>query len=123
MTAVQDYLQQTRCDFLFLDMFCLDPFVSVTTTHQPRPYKINIPDLTLGRENQPLSCINELNNIRPHSVIYNKQRVAASGVSINTSSDFLMGCDCTDGCRDRCVSQGLTFSVTATYFLNLFLKD
>ncbi|CAB1351289.1 unnamed protein product [Coregonus sp. 'balchen'] len=100
MTAVQDYLQQTRCDFLFLDMFCLDPFVSVTTTHQPRPYKINILDLTLGRENQPLSCINELNNIRPISVIYNKQRVAASGVSLNTSSDFLVGCDCTDGCRD-----------------------
>jgi histone-lysine N-methyltransferase SETDB1 len=33
MTAVLDYLQQTRCDFLFLDIFCLDPFVSVTTTH------------------------------------------------------------------------------------------
>uniref|UniRef100_A0A674CQE9 SET domain bifurcated histone lysine methyltransferase 1a n=1 Tax=Salmo trutta TaxID=8032 RepID=A0A674CQE9_SALTR len=115
MTAVQDYLQQTRCDFLFLDMFCLDPFVSVTTTHQPRPYKINIPDLTLGRENQPLSCINELNNIRPLSVIYNKQRVAASGVSINTSSDFLMGCDCTDGCRDRsaCSCHQLTIQATA----------
>uniref|UniRef100_A0A8C7HY21 Histone-lysine N-methyltransferase SETDB1 n=1 Tax=Oncorhynchus kisutch TaxID=8019 RepID=A0A8C7HY21_ONCKI len=115
MTAVQDYLQQTRCDFLFLDMFCLDPFVSVTTTHQPRPYKINIPDLTLGRENQPLSCINELNSIRPLSVIYNKQRVAASGVSINTSSDFLMGCDCTDGCRDRsaCSCHQLTIQATA----------
>ncbi|XP_041738795.1 histone-lysine N-methyltransferase SETDB1-A isoform X1 [Coregonus clupeaformis] len=115
MTAVQDYLQQTRCDFLFLDMFCLDPFVSVTTTHQPRPYKINILDLTLGRENQPLSCINELNNIRPISVIYNKQRVAASGVSLNTSSDFLVGCDCTDGCRDRsaCSCHQLTIQATA----------
>uniref|UniRef100_A0A3P8XKQ6 Pre-SET domain-containing protein n=1 Tax=Esox lucius TaxID=8010 RepID=A0A3P8XKQ6_ESOLU len=115
MMAVQDYLQQTRCDFLFLDMFCFDPFVSVTTTLQTLPYKINIPDLTLGRENQPLSCINEINSIRPVSVIYNKDRVAAAGVSLNTSSDFLVGCDCTDGCRDRsaCSCHQLTIQATA----------
>jgi hypothetical protein len=57
----------------------------------------------LGRENQPLSCINVLCNIRLISVIYNKQRVAASGVSLNTSSDFLVGSNCTDVCRNVCV--------------------
>ncbi|KAM9416129.1 LOW QUALITY PROTEIN: histone-lysine N-methyltransferase SETDB1-A, partial [Salvelinus alpinus] len=89
--------------------------VSVTTTHQPRPYKINILDLTLGRENQPMSCINELSNIRPISVIYNKQRVAASAVSLNTSSDFLVGCNCTDGCRNRssCSCHQLTIQAPA----------
>ncbi|KAL0962530.1 hypothetical protein UPYG_G00341290 [Umbra pygmaea] len=115
MAAVQDYLQQTRSDFVFLDMFCFDPFVSLTKAHQAIPYKINIPDLTLGRENQPLSCINEINSIRPVSVIYNKDRVATNGVSLNTSSDFLVGCDCTDGCKDRssCSCHQLTIQATA----------
>ncbi|KAJ8000366.1 hypothetical protein DPEC_G00204080 [Dallia pectoralis] len=115
MMVVQDYLLETRCDFLFLDMFCMDPVVTVTTTFQGLPYKINIPDLALGKEDQPLSCVNEINNIRPVSVIYNKERLATAEVSLNTSTDFLVGCDCTDGCRDRsmCSCHQLTIQATA----------
>lgn len=103
MANVQDYLYQTRCDFLYLEMFCLDAEVSITTTYEALPSKIYIPDLSQGKETQQVSCINEYNNIRPPTVTYSRDRVATGGVSINTSLNFMVGCDCTDGCMDRCV--------------------
>ncbi|XP_077051343.1 histone-lysine N-methyltransferase SETDB1-A isoform X2 [Siphateles boraxobius] len=119
MQEVQEYLIETRCDFLFLEMFCMDPFVLVnrarppsTSTGQPHLY---LPDISVGREVLPVPCINEVDNTLAPNVTYTKDRIPAPGVSVNTSLDFLIGCDCTDGCRDRskCACHQLTIGATS----------
>ncbi|XP_072536590.1 histone-lysine N-methyltransferase SETDB1-B isoform X2 [Salminus brasiliensis] len=114
MGEIQRYLFQTHCDFIFLEMFCLDPYVLVDRRFQPqRPFYF-IRDITMGREDIPLSCVNEIDNTPPPSVAYSKERIPADGVFINTSADFLVGCDCTDGCQDKskCSCHQLTLQAT-----------
>ncbi|XP_056153989.1 histone-lysine N-methyltransferase SETDB1-A [Lampris incognitus] len=115
IAAVQDYLYRTHCDFLFLEMFCLDPHVSVSTFLETLPPKIYIPDLAQGLENQQVSCINEHNNIRPPEVAYSSELVIKGDISTNNSLDFMPGCDCTDGCRDSvaCSCRQLTIQATS----------
>ncbi|XP_051727894.1 histone-lysine N-methyltransferase SETDB1-A isoform X2 [Ctenopharyngodon idella] len=119
MQEVQEYLFETRCDFLFLEMFCMDPFVLVnrarppsTSTGQPHLY---LPDISEGKEVVPVPCVNEVDNTLAPNVTYTKDRSPAPGVNINTSLDFLIGCDCTDGCRDRskCACHQLTIEATS----------
>ncbi|XP_051519584.1 histone-lysine N-methyltransferase SETDB1-A-like [Myxocyprinus asiaticus] len=119
MVEVREYLFETRCDFLFLEMFCMDPFVLVnrarppsTSTSQPHLY---LQDISQGREVLPVPCINEVDDTPAPTVKYTIERIPAPGVSINTSLDFLTGCDCTDGCRDRskCSCHQLTIEATS----------
>ncbi|KAK9965900.1 hypothetical protein ABG768_004965 [Culter alburnus] len=119
MQEVQEYLFETRCDFLFLEMFCMDPFVLMNRTRPPstssdRPH-LYLPDISEGREALPLPCVNEVDNKPTPNVSYTKDRFPAPGVSINTSLDFLIGCDCTDGCWDRskCACHQLTIEATS----------
>ncbi|XP_022073445.1 histone-lysine N-methyltransferase SETDB1-B [Acanthochromis polyacanthus] len=114
MGEIQQYLFQTRCDFIFLEMFCLDPYVLVDRPFQPQRPFYYIPDITSGREDIPLSCVNEIDTTAPPQVAYSKERIPEGGVSINTSADFLVGCDCTDGCRDKskCSCHQLTLQAT-----------
>uniref|UniRef100_A0A665UZR8 [histone H3]-lysine(4) N-trimethyltransferase n=1 Tax=Echeneis naucrates TaxID=173247 RepID=A0A665UZR8_ECHNA len=104
MAEIQHYLFQTRCDFIFLEMFCLDPYVLVDRPFQPQRPFYYIPDITGGKEDIPLSCVNEIDSTPPPKVDYSKERIPEDGVFINTSADFLVGCDCTDGCRDNWLS-------------------
>ncbi|XP_030640560.1 histone-lysine N-methyltransferase SETDB1-B [Chanos chanos] len=115
MGEIQHYLFQTSCDFLFLEMFCLDPYVLVDRRFQPQKPFFFIRDITAGREDIPLSCVNEIDNTPPPKVAYSKERIPADGVFINTSPEFLVGCDCTDGCRDKskCSCHQLTIQATA----------
>uniref|UniRef100_A0A3Q3QEP0 Pre-SET domain-containing protein n=1 Tax=Monopterus albus TaxID=43700 RepID=A0A3Q3QEP0_MONAL len=115
MAEIQRYLFQTHCDFIFLEMFCLDPYVLVDRPFQPqRPFYYSA-DITSGREDIPLSCVNEIDSTPPPKVAYSKERIPEDGVFINTSSDFLVGCDCTDGCQDKfkCSCHQLTLQATA----------
>ncbi|KAG9334323.1 hypothetical protein JZ751_008305 [Albula glossodonta] len=115
MAEIQRYLFQTHCDFIFLEMFCLDPYVLVDRRFQPQKPFYFIRDITSGREDIALSCVNEIDMTPPPSVAYSKERIPADGVFINTSPDFLVGCDCTDGCRDKskCSCHQLTLQATA----------
>ncbi|XP_041650016.1 histone-lysine N-methyltransferase SETDB1-B [Cheilinus undulatus] len=114
MAEIQHYLFQTRCDFIFLEMFCLDPYVLVDRPFQPQRPFYYIPDITGGKEDIPLSCVNEIDTTPPPNVKYSKERIPEDGVFINTSADFLVGCDCTDGCRDKskCSCHQLTLQAT-----------
>ncbi|XP_057689955.1 histone-lysine N-methyltransferase SETDB1-B isoform X2 [Corythoichthys intestinalis] len=115
MAEIQRYLFQTTCDFIFLEMFCLDPYVLVDRNFQPlRPFYY-IADITGGNEDIPLSCVNEIDSKPPPEVAYSKERIPEDGVFINTSTDFLVGCDCTDGCQDKskCSCHQLTLQATA----------
>uniref|UniRef100_A0A7N8YFP4 [histone H3]-lysine(4) N-trimethyltransferase n=1 Tax=Mastacembelus armatus TaxID=205130 RepID=A0A7N8YFP4_9TELE len=115
MAEIQRYIFQTRCDFIFLEMFCLDPYVLVDRPFQPQRPFYYIPDITSGKEDIPLSCVNEIDSTPPPKVAYSKERIPEDGVFINTSSDFLVGCDCTDGCQDKskCSCHQLTLQATA----------
>uniref|UniRef100_A0A7N6BBL4 [histone H3]-lysine(4) N-trimethyltransferase n=1 Tax=Anabas testudineus TaxID=64144 RepID=A0A7N6BBL4_ANATE len=115
MAEIQHYLFQTRCDFIFLEMFCLDPYVLVDRPFQPQRPFYYIPDITGGKEDIPLSCVNEIDSTPPPKVAYSKERIPEDGVFINTSSDFLVGCECTDGCQDKskCSCHQLTLQATA----------
>ncbi|KAF3839702.1 hypothetical protein F7725_018419 [Dissostichus mawsoni] len=114
MGEIQHYLFQTRCDFIFLEMFCLDPYVLVDRPFQPQRPFYYIPDITNGKEDIPLSCVNEIDSGPPPKVAYSKERIPEDGVYINTSADFLVGCECTDGCRDKskCSCHQLTLQAT-----------
>ncbi|NWR80481.1 SETB1 methyltransferase, partial [Centropus unirufus] len=114
MQEIERYLFETDCDFLFLEMFCLDPYVLVDRKFQPYKPFYYIADITKGREDVPLSCVNEIDSTPPPQVAYRKERVPGKGVYINTSLDFLVGCDCKDGCRDKskCACHQLTVQAT-----------
>uniref|UniRef100_A0A672YF49 [histone H3]-lysine(4) N-trimethyltransferase n=1 Tax=Sphaeramia orbicularis TaxID=375764 RepID=A0A672YF49_9TELE len=114
MAEIQQYLFQTHCDFIFLEMFCLDPYVLVDRPFQPQRQFYYIADITGGKEDIPLSCVNEIDSAPPPKVAYSKERIPEDGVFINTSADFLVGCDCTDGCRDKskCSCHQLTLQAT-----------
>uniref|UniRef100_A0A8C5X2A4 Histone-lysine N-methyltransferase SETDB1 n=1 Tax=Malurus cyaneus samueli TaxID=2593467 RepID=A0A8C5X2A4_9PASS len=115
MHEIERYLFETDCDFLFLEMFCLDPYVLVDRKFQPyKPYYY-IADITKGKEDVPLSCVNEIDSTPPPQVAYSKERIPGKGVYINTSLEFLVGCDCKDGCRDksRCACHQLTIQASS----------
>ncbi|KAM9368513.1 histone-lysine N-methyltransferase SETDB1 [Phaethornis superciliosus] len=114
MQEIERYLFETDCDFLFLEMFCLDPYVLVDRKFQPCKPFYYIADITKGKEDVPLSCVNEIDNTPPPQVAYSKERIPGKGVYINTSPEFLVGCDCKDGCRDRskCACHQLTVQAT-----------
>lgn len=73
MSEIQHYLFQTNCDFIFLEMFCLDPYVLVDRPFQPQRPFYYIPDITSGREDIPLSCVNEIDSTPPPKVAYSKK--------------------------------------------------
>ncbi|XP_075049538.1 histone-lysine N-methyltransferase SETDB1-like isoform X2 [Mixophyes fleayi] len=113
MPEIERFLFETNCD-LFLEMFCLDPYVLLDLKFQPQKPFYYIPDITYGKEDVQVSCVNEIDRTPPPQVDYSKERVPGRGVFINTDLDFLVGCDCTDGCRDRskCACHQLTIDAT-----------
>lgn len=72
MAEIERYLFQTHCDFIFLEMFCLDPYVLVDRPFQPQRPFYYIADITVGREDIPLSCVNEIDSTPPPKVEYSK---------------------------------------------------
>ncbi|XP_075763582.1 histone-lysine N-methyltransferase SETDB1 isoform X3 [Pelodiscus sinensis] len=114
MQEIERYIFETDCDFLFLEMFCLDPYVLVDRKFQPYKPFYYIADITKGKEDVPLSCVNEIDTTPPPQVAYSKERIPGKGVYINTSWEFLVGCDCKDGCRDKskCACHQLTVQAT-----------
>lgn len=115
MQEIERYLFETGCDFLYLEMFCLDPYVLVDRKFQPFKPFYYILDITYGKEDVPLSCVNEIDTTPPPQVAYSKERIPGKGVFINTGPEFLVGCDCKDGCRDKskCACHQLTVQATA----------
>lgn len=115
MSEIDRYLFETQCNFLSLEMFCLDPYVLVDRKFQPYKPFYYIADITNKQEDVPLSCVNEIDNTPPPQVAYSKVRIPGDGVHINTQKEFLVGCDCKDGCRNKskCACHQLTIQATA----------
>ena len=55
-------------------------------------------------------CVNSLRRDYPDFVEYSNQRIPAQGVSLNLDEEFLVGCDCTDGCRVNVIQSSVMSS-------------
>ena len=58
-------------------------------------------DITYGKENVPVSCVNSIDRSNPEYVEYSTVRTPREGVNLNLDSNFLSCCDCTDDCQDK----------------------
>jgi len=69
-------------------------------------------DYSTNKEIIPISCINTINKMGPQKIHYITERVPSKGVHILDDNDFLICCDCKDGCSDRksCACQQLTIN-------------
>lgn len=103
MADIQHYLFQTRCDFIFLEMFCLDPYVLVDRPFLPKPFYY-IQDITGGKEDIPLSCVNEIDTTPPPKVAYSKtcnQMVIRKGYGGFHLSDYRIVLPVEQCCTDE----------------------
>ena len=60
---------------------------------------MTLPDISVGREPVPISCVNALNEAQPDPLLYSGVRMPQSDVKLNTNTDFMICCDCTDNCQ------------------------
>lgn len=108
------YLFRTD-SLLTIDLFSFDQHLHVNTEFVPIKTFCDIKDLSYGRENYPISCVNGVDRHYPDYVEYSDHRIPSKKVNLNTDPDFLVCCDCTDNCRDRskCACQQLTIENTS----------
>jgi len=86
---------------LTIDQFSFDFQLHTHNEFVPVSTFCDIKDISYGKETVPISCVNGIDRHYPDYVEYSNIRVPAQGVNLNTDEDFLVGCGCTDGCRDR----------------------
>ncbi|KAI5636816.1 SET domain-containing protein [Phthorimaea operculella] len=77
-------------------------------------------DLSHGKENVPVPCVNYYDNSLPEFCSYNTERTPTAGVPLCLDPDFLCGCDCTDDCQDKskCACWKLTLEGARTIGLD-----
>ena len=92
------YLRVTH-SALEIDFFNFDFFVHVFNYFTPARINEKIDDVTYGRENVPVSCVNSVDNSYPEYLDYSKVRLPQKNVEIPLDEGFLTCCDCDDGCQ------------------------
>ncbi|XP_077519248.1 histone-lysine N-methyltransferase eggless-like isoform X2 [Amblyomma americanum] len=99
---------------LTVDLFCFDSLVSTFCEFKPEIINTCIEDLTYGKEQVIVPCVNSVDDTYPAFVEYSSERYAGKGVNLNLDEEFLCGCDCEDDCQDRekCSCQQLTVAAT-----------
>ena len=142
MDEVHRYLRLTE-NQLGVDLFCFDSFVLCFTEFEPEVVysKINgmfllriylfffliflfffhfTTDITYGKENIRVSCVNSIDRSNPEYVEYSTKRTPREGVNLNLDPDFLVCCDCTDDCQDKekCQCWQLTIKVFGNNLLS-----
>ena len=78
-------------------LFCffLFRYVHVFNYFTPERALCKIEDISYGKENVPVSCINSLDNNYPEYVEYSTIRLPQTKVEIPLDEGFLTCCDCT----------------------------
>ncbi|POI22951.1 hypothetical protein CIB84_013301, partial [Bambusicola thoracicus] len=98
---VQNYLLETKCDFLFIDHFSFNTYVLLgRNTVNPEPLVFDH-DISNGAESVPISFCNDIDRARLPYFKYRRASWPRGYYLNNLSSTFLDSCDCTDGCIDR----------------------
>lgn len=113
MAEVLRYLSLTN-SLLEVDFFNFDWWTRICDEFVPDKIQCEIKDISYGKENVPVSCVNSLDNSFPEYVEYSSVKLPQKGVIINTEEGFLTCCDCTDGCRnsEKCSCRQLTIQST-----------
>ncbi|NXG13650.1 SETB2 methyltransferase, partial [Grallaria varia] len=98
---VQNYLFETKCNFLFVDHFSFNTYVLLgRNSTNPEPLVFDF-DISNGAESVPVSFYNNLDCARLPYFKYRKSSWPRGYYLNNFSSLFVDSCDCTDGCIDR----------------------
>ncbi|XP_064503355.1 histone-lysine N-methyltransferase SETDB2 isoform X1 [Pseudopipra pipra] len=98
---VQNYLFETKCNFLFVDHFSFNTYVLLgRNTMNPEPLVFDF-DISNGAESVPISFCNNLDRARLPYFKYRKSSWPRGYYLNNFSSLFVDSCDCTDGCIDK----------------------
>ncbi|XP_067933673.1 histone-lysine N-methyltransferase eggless-like [Watersipora subatra] len=105
-----DYLFMTNSK-LTIDLFSFEQSLHLFEPFKASHIMMNIPDISHGRELVPISCVNALNTGKPDPLVYSGVRMPQKDVNLNTNTDFMVCCDCTDNCQDKtkCACQKLTY--------------
>ena len=77
------YLRITK-SLLEIDFFNFDWFVRVYNEFKPEREYIRIQDISYGKENFAVSCVNSLDKNYPEYVEYSRIRIPQANVKINT---------------------------------------
>jgi len=94
------YLRVTHST-LEIDFFNFDWFINVFKVWSPDRKFVEVPDMSYGKENVPVSCVNSLDNNYSEYIEYSTKRLPQKDVFINLDDGFLTCCDCVDDCRDK----------------------
>ena len=113
LDEVHRYLRITASD-LEIDFFNFDWWLHVRNEFKPAREFCTIKDLSYGKENVPVSCVNSIDRNYPEYVEYSTVRLPQKNVSINTSPEFMTCCDCTDDCsnKEKCACWQMTIQVS-----------
>lgn len=118
---VDKYLVMTNSR-LTIDLFCFDPELRTDREFCSIKTFCDIKDLSYTKENVAVPCVNGLQRDYPDYVEYSNQRIPAPGVNLNLDEEFLTGCDCTDGCRDRNRCRCMRLTIEESKVLPLSLR-
>ena len=114
LEEVHRYLRVTHST-LEIDFFNFEWYVHVFNYFTPERQFYKIDDISYGKENVPVSCVNSLDNNYPEYVEYSTIRLPQTNVKIPLDEGFLTCCDCEDDCqdKDKCSCWQLTIQSTA----------
>ncbi|KAF7244968.1 hypothetical protein EG68_10490 [Paragonimus skrjabini miyazakii] len=109
MHEVQRFLDRTDSK-LTTDLFSFDPDLCINNEFRAENTLTNITDISYGKENVPVPCVNSVDNEVLSFIDYIPHRQPIGKVPLLTDDSFIVCCDCTDNCRDRtkCACQQLT---------------
>lgn len=97
---LESYLDQTDCN-LPIHHFCFDYAVDCLNEFVPGRALRSLKDMSYGKENVPVQCINSVDYDELPYMEYTPARVADPSVPYSTDENFLVCCDCTDNCQDK----------------------
>lgn len=84
-----------------VDLFDFNPATHCLAEFLLNKCLISKKDLSHGKENVPVPCVNYYDSSLPEFCSYNTERTPTAGVPLNLDPEFLCGCDCTDDCADK----------------------
>ncbi|XP_059056752.1 histone-lysine N-methyltransferase SETDB1-B [Achroia grisella] len=100
MRELHGYLSRVGSD-LPVDLFDFAPNTHCLAEFVLNKCLVGKKDLSHGKENVPVPCVNYYDDSLPEFCSYNTERVPTAGVPLNLDPEFLCGCDCTDDCQDK----------------------
>ncbi|KAA0186692.1 Histone-lysine N-methyltransferase SETDB1-B [Fasciolopsis buskii] len=121
---VQRFLDRSNSQ-LTTDLFCFDPELIINSEFHAEKTLTNIADISYGKENIPVPCVNSVDNEVPGYIEYIPKRQPIDKVPLLQDDNFIVCCECTDNCRDRrrCACQQLTAQAAWSIHRRVIVTD